>query len=365
MIEKIVCGDCLDELKKLSDKSVDLIFADPPYFMQTSGTLLRPEGKEFNGCDDEWDKFNDLAEYKNFSQTWLKECQRILKDNGSIWIIGSMQCIYILGSIMQELGFWLINDVIWQKTNPTPNFLGTRLNNSHETLIWATKSKKSKFSFNYKTAKELNNENIAPNLFTKGERRQLGSVWKIPVCSGNERLKDENGNKLHNTQKPLELLYRIIAISSKLGDLVLDPFAGTLTTARAAKKLGRGYIVIEKERKYLDIATKELNKIEFENSPIAKASYDIKPAKASMLDMLKTGFFKVGESFYLANKIAILNSDGKLSFDGKIYDMHSLAAKIKNSKADRLNGFKLWRVLRDDELVLIDDVRQKYREAIK
>ncbi|BCX79605.1 DNA methyltransferase [Campylobacter sp. 19-13652] len=363
MIEKIIQGDCISELKKLDNESIDLIFADPPYFMQTSGKLLRPEGAEFKGCDDEWDKFNNLTEYRNFTLQWLKECQRVLKKDGSIWVIGSMQCIYLIGATMQELGFWLINDVIWQKSNPTPNFLGTRLNNSHETLIWAAKSKSSKFAFNYKTAKELNSDVLEPNLFKKGERRQLGSVWKIPVCSGNERLKDKLGNKLHNTQKPEILLYRIIAISSKMGDVVLDPFGGTMTTAAMAKKLGRGYISIEKDERYIHYGKKRISQIEFENSDIANAKWDKKPPKADMKDMIKAGFFISGETFYLNGSKATLLDDGKLEFNTEKYDMHSLAAKIKKTKTTRLNGFKYWKVLRNNELIGIDLIRQKYRDV--
>ena len=222
---KIINGNCIDELKKLPENSVDLIFADPPYWMRTSGVLHRVEGSEFNGCSDEWDnQFECLDDYISFTRNWLEGCRRVLKPNGSIWVIGSMQCIYTIGNMMQELGFWIINDVIWHKKNPTPNFKGTRLNNSHETLIWAAKSSKSKYTFNYKTAKELNKDNVTEEEFQKGVRKQLGSVWRIAVCQGNERLKDKDGNKLHSTQKPQELLYRIINISSKLGDTVLDPF---------------------------------------------------------------------------------------------------------------------------------------------
>lgn len=365
-MNEIIKGDCIEILSKMADNSVDLIFADPPYFMRTDGVLNRPNGSEFDGCDDEWDKFSSNDDYAEFTKKWLSECKRVLKSNGSIWVIGGMQCIYTIGGIMQELGFWFINDVIWHKTNPTPNFMGTRLNNSHETLIWATKSKKSKFTFNYKTAKELNNENIELNLFEKGVRKQLGSVWKMPVCAGNERLKDENGEKLHTTQKPENLLYRIITISSKLGDLVLDPFGGTMTTAAMAKKLGRNFIMIEQNEKYIEFGKKRLEKVEFENSDIAKAKFDEKPIKANLSDMIKAKFFIENEKFYLKNsdKFAILQSNGKLEFNGEIYDMHSLAAKIKNVKANRLNGFDYWFVKRNENLVGIKEIRENYRREI-
>ena len=228
MYNVIINGETIHEMSKLPSESIDLIFADPPYFMQTTGILHRVEGTEFKGCDDDWDKFPSLENYAAFSRNWLAQCQRLLKPSGSIWVIGSMQCIYTLGAIMQELGYWFINDVIWHKTNPTPNFMGTRLNNSHETLIWAVKDKHSKFTFHYKTAKALNSE---------ASGRQMGSVWRFPVCSGNERLKDSSGHKLHSTQMPIAMLERIIAISSNIGDTVLDPFAGTMTTAAAAKPI--------------------------------------------------------------------------------------------------------------------------------
>lgn len=235
MYHKIINGETLSEMKKMPAASIDLIFADPPYWMRTEGVLKRVEGTDYNGCDDQWDQFNSLEDYESFTKNWLTECFRLLKPNGSIWVIGGMQCIYTIGSIMQQLGFWIINDVIWHKKNPTPNFLGTRLNNSHETLIWATKSKKAKYTFNYKTAKELNTDTVDDLDFSRGVRKQLGSVWKIAVCQGSERMKDENGGKLHSTQKPEELLYRVIAISSKKDDIILDPFGGTMTTAAMAK----------------------------------------------------------------------------------------------------------------------------------
>ncbi|RDU58736.1 site-specific DNA-methyltransferase, partial [Helicobacter sp. MIT 14-3879] len=310
----------------IPNDSIDLIFADPPYFMRVEGVLQRPEGSDFSGCDDSWDNaFIDNADYVAFSRQWLKECHRILKQNGSIWVIGSMQCIYSIGGVMQELGFWLINDVIWHKSNPTPNFNGTRLNNSHETLIWATKSKKSKYTFNYKSAKELNCEIID---FEKGVRKQLGSVWRMSVCSGNERLKDSNGKKLHNTQKPLSLLYRILAISSKMGDIVLDPFGGTMTTAVAAKILGRDYIMLEQNEVYIEYGRQRLDSVLFEDSPIARAEFDKKPLRVSLREMIKAGFLSLGEQLHLKNTAfqAYLTSEGKLEFQGQIYDIHTLAA---------------------------------------
>lgn len=360
-MKQIINGDCLIELKKIPDESVDLIFADPPYWMRVEGVLKRPEGTDFQGCNDDWDNiFNSNKDYNDFTYQWLFECKRILKKTGSIWVIGGMQCIYSIGAIMQNLGFWFINDVIWQKSNPTPNFLGTRLNNAHETLIWATKSSKSKYTFNYKTAKELN---IDVSGFEKGERRQLGSIWKIPVCSGNERLKGDNGEKLHSTQKPEQLLYRVIAISSKIGDMVLDPFGGTLTTAAMAKKLGREYITIEQNQYYLKHGIERLQSINFEDSKIARAEFDVKPKRASLSEMIMKGYFYENENFYLKNTLfsAQLLKNGKLFYANNEIDMHSLAAKLKQVKSDRLNGFNFWEVERDGKRIGIDIIREKFR----
>jgi site-specific DNA-methyltransferase (adenine-specific) len=280
----VINGDSLVELKRIPDNSIDLIFADPPYWMRTTGTLKRVEGTDYDGVKDDWDKFESLDEYTDFTKQWLLECHRVLKKDGSIWVIGGMQCIYTIGSIMLEIGYWFINDVIWHKSNPTPNFLGTRLNNSHETLIWATKGPKSKYHFNYKTAKELNREVEKLNLLKEPQKpKQLGSIWKMPVSSGNERLRDNNGNKLHSTQKPEELLYKIIAISSQIGDLVLDPFGGTMTTAAVAKKMGRHFIAIEKEKKYCDYGLERIEKTNTFVGDIENALFDVKPIKASML----------------------------------------------------------------------------------
>lgn len=364
-LNTIIHGNCLEEMKKLPDESVDLIFADPPYWMRVEGVLKRPEGTDFSGCNDTWDnQFQSHQDYELFTEQWLKECHRLLKKNGAIWVIGGMQCIYTIGAIMQKIGFWLINDIIWHKTNPTPNFMGTRFNNAHETLIWATKNKKSKPTFHYKTAKELNGDNVVPEEFAAGKRKQMGSVWRFAVCSGNERLKNELGEKIHSTQKPESLLYRIIALTSSLNDVVFDPFGGTMTTAAMAKKLGRNFLTIEQNNDYVLAGKKRLENITFEDNKIAHAVWDIKPPKASMNDMIKAGFFHEGETFYLKNNVqtAILLSNGKLSYENEIYDMHTLAAKIKGVKAMRVNGFDYWQVKRFEQKISIDTVRSQYRE---
>lgn len=363
--DKIICGDVIEEMKKLPDECVDLIFADPPYWMRVEGVLNRVEGTPYDGCDDPWDnQFETTKDYNDFTRAWLGECKRILKPNGSIWVIGGMQCIYTIGAIMQELGFWFINDVIWYKKNPTPNFRGARLNNSHETLIWAAKSDKARFTFNYKTAKELNTDTVDEEDFKKGVRKQLGSVWRIGICQGRERLRRDNGEKLHSTQKPEELLYRVIAISSNIGDLVFDPFGGTMTTAAVAKRMGRHYLTIEKELEYCQYGERRLSSITPVIGDIEKAVYDEKPLRVTMREMIAAGYFIAGETFYLKDftEGGKLQPDGKLLYDGKIMDMHSCAALVKGSRAKRLNGFKVWYVLRNDGLVNIDAVRESYRK---
>ena len=362
----IINGSCIEELKKLPSNSIDLIFADPPYWMRTAGRLTRVEGTEYDGCDADWDKFETLEQYEEFSREWLSECYRVLKPDGSFWVIGGMQCIFTIGAVMQRLGFWLINDVIWHKKNPTPNFMGSRLNNSHETLIWAAKSKRSKFTFNYKTAKELNVDTVSGKEYASGVRKQMGSVWKFPVCAGNERLKDENGEKLHSTQKPVELLKRVIAVSSKKGDIVLDPFGGTMTTAVAAKALGRQYIMIECDEEYCRCGQKRLDAVTEEDSDISNAVYDIKPRKVTMQEMIAAGFFIPDEWFYFrkGDEVARLTPDGKLDLEGRVMDMHSCAAAAKGSKAARLNGFDHWYVMRDGERVSIAQIREQYRKQL-
>ena len=360
---KIIHGNCLDEMKKIPDNSVDLIFADPPYWMRVEGALYRPSGKEFDGCDDHWDnQFNELEDYETFTRNWLSECRRILAPRGSFWVIGGMQCIYTIGAIMQEIGFWFINDVIWHKKNPTPNFMGTRINNAHETLIWAVKDKKSSYTFNYKTGKELNTDTVSPEEYKKGVRKQLGSVWKIAVCQGDERLKDENGNKLHSTQKPEELLYRIIAISSKLGDFVFDPFGGTMTTAVVAKKMGRNFLTIEMDQKYCEFGAKRVANAQVKIGDIEKASFDTRMPRVSMNEMIDAKYFTVGEKFYFKNtdKFIILETDNKVIYDGSQTDMHSAAALVSGRKANRLNGWEFWYVIRDNKPVSINDIRHKY-----
>lgn len=360
----IIHGNSIEEMNKMDAESVDLIFADPPYWMRTEGELVRVEGTGFDGCHDSWDQFTSFQDYEVFTRQWLMACYRILKPDGAIWVIGSMQCIYTIGAIMQDIGYWFINDVVWHKKNPTPNFMGTRLNNSHETLLWAAKSKHSKYTFHYKTAKELNRDTVTGEEFCQGVRKQMGSVWRMPVCKGKERVKDCDGNKLHSTQKPLELLLRVLAISSSQGDLVLDPFGGTMTTAVAAKILGRDYIMIEKEEKYCQYGEERLAKANYQDTTIAKAELDQKPLRVSIGEMIREGALIEGESFYFktGQALAQLQKNGKLSYKGEVMDIHVCAAKAKGNKAARVNGFDYWYVMRNRKRISIADIREAYRK---
>jgi DNA modification methylase len=249
-INNIYRGDCKEILKNFPDDSIDLIFADPPYFMQLKKELYRPNQTKVEAVNDDWDKFKDFNHYDQFLNSWLPECQRILKPTGTIWVIGSYHNIFRVGKTMQDLGFWILNDVVWIKHNPLPHFAGVRFNNAHETLIWATKNEKcKKYTFNYHLMKKFNNG------------KQMRSDWYIPICNGSERIKDSNGKKAHSTQKPEELLKRIILAATEEGHIVLDPFGGTGTTAAVAKKLNRKWVTIEREEKYCELIEERLKHI--------------------------------------------------------------------------------------------------------
>ncbi len=233
---RVLVGDCLTELQRIPAGSVDLVFADPPYNLQLGNDLTRPDQSRVDGVDDAWDKFGSFAEYDKFTKAWLGECRRVLKPNGALWVIGSYHNIFRVGSILQDLGYWILNDVVWRKTNPMPNFRGRRFTNAHETLIWAAREQQSKYTFHYEAMKIFNDD------------LQMRSDWTLPLCTGPERLKDRNGDKLHPTQKPEALLNRVLLASSNRGDVVLDPFFGTGTTGAGAKQLGRIFIGIERDR---------------------------------------------------------------------------------------------------------------------
>ncbi len=349
-INKIIQGNCIDILKAIQSDSIDFIFADPPYFMQTEGELIRFEGTKFNGVEDEWDKFSSFEEYDKFCFSWLRECQRVLKKNGSICVIGSFQNIFRLGYIMQNLGFWIINDIIWNKSNPVPNFAGTRLCNSHETLIWCSKNKKSKISFNYKTMKHLN------------DNKQEKSVWTIPVCNGNERLKDKNGKKIHSTQKPEALLYKIILSATKPNDIVLDPFFGTGTTGAVAKKMGRNYIGIEKDEKYIKVALERLRNTQDESNDITNLKLEVKPPKVPMKTLVQNNYLKAGDVLYSSKKdkkCKVLENGNVQDFDNEILSIHKMSAKILNKT--NYNGWSYFYVQYKDNFIPLDKLRYIYQ----
>ena len=348
---RIYSGDCIENLVRLPSDSVDMIFADPPYWMQTEGELLRTTGTKFDGVADHWDKFNSYEEYDKFSAQWLKECKRILKPNGSIWVIGSFQNIYRLGYIMQNLGFWILNDVIWSKPNAVPNFGGTRFQNSHETLLWCVKSQKAKYTFNYKTMKHLNSN------------KQEKSVWHIGICIGQERLKDEDGKKCHSTQKPEALLYKIILSSTKPGDVVLDPFFGTGTTGAVAKRLGRNYIGLERETKYIEIAEKRIEKVKLESNLLSNLSLETKPPRVKILKLIETGVLSVGQKLFdkKGTLIGTLTAEGHVDDGTNVLSIHKMAAK--HLRQHNSNGWNYFYVEREGTLKPIDELRYVYQST--
>jgi DNA modification methylase len=257
IVNKIIVGDCLEVMKKIKDNTFDIVFADPPYNMQLQNELYRPNNTKVDAVDDEWDKFNGFGHYDEFSKAWLSEAKRILKKNGTIWVIGSYHNIFRVGNIMQDMGYWILNDIHWIKSNPMPNFRGVRFTNASETLIWAVKDKLAKnYTFNYEEMKKFN------------LGKQMRNDWYFAICNGGERLRDENGQKIHSTQKPLPLLERVILASTKKGDLVFDPFGGTCTTGVAAYKHGRNFTMVEKDEYYVDWALKRFNNFQSQNKLI-------------------------------------------------------------------------------------------------
>ena len=346
---KIINGDSLKELKKIPDETFDLIFADPPYNLQLKKELSRPDRSKVDAVNDKWDQFESFKSYDEFTFEWLKECKRILKKDGTIWAIGSYHNIFRVGTTIQNLGFWILNDVIWNKNNPMPNFRGTRFTNSHETLIWASKSEGSKYTFNYQSLKCLNDD------------LQMRSTWNFPICNGKERLK-KNGKKVHSTQKPESLIHRIILASSNKNDFILDPFLGSGTTAVVSKKLGRNYFGIEKEKYYFDAAKKRL-----EHTIIIKDEYldtlknnRTKP-RIPFGSLVEMGLIKPGTEIYDQKKKvnATIMIDGSIKYQQSEGSIHKVAAKIIG--AESCNGWTFWHYKSGNSLKPIDDLRQRLR----
>lgn len=350
-------GDCRQILNQLPEKSVDLIFADPPYNLQLQKSLFRPNLSEVDAVNDEWDQFEDLSVYDKFTREWLTACKRVLKDTGTIWVIGSYHNIYRVGSILQDLDFWFLNDVVWVKSNPMPNFRGVRFTNAHETLLWCKKSKEQKrYTFNYHAMKMANDE------------KQMRSDWEIPLCTGNERLM-VNGQKLHTTQKPEALLYRVILASSTPGDVILDPFFGTGTTGAVAKKLGRNYIGIEQDAHYIQGAEARLASI---TPPLLLddevfGNYETKRSapRIPFASLLENGLLLPGQLLFFnkqSDKSATVIADGSLRLEnGQRGSIHKMGATISNLPA--CNGWEHW-YFQDEtgELLAIDYLREKVRK---
>jgi DNA modification methylase len=344
---KIILGDCIEKLKEFPANSVDLIFADPPYNMQLQGDLWRPNQTKVDAVDDEWDKFSSFKDYDEFTFNWLKECKRVLKEDGTIWVIGSYHNVFRVGKIIQDLGFWILNDVIWMKTNPMPNFKGTRFNNAHETLIWASKNKISNYKFHYKSMKAFNDD------------KQMRSDWYIPICQGEERIR-VNGEKAHSTQKPEELLYRVILSSTNVGDVILDPFMGSGTTGAVAKLLRRNYIGIEKDKFYKKVAEDRIKKVVPLDEDALLYQIERPKPKVPFGNLIKEGYIKVGEILvdkFKNNKAKVL-ADGTLNYGGDFGSIHYLSARILEQETN--NGWDFWYVIRNGKLKSINDLRYEY-----
>ena len=345
---KIVNGDSLKELKKIPDDTFDLIFADPPYNLQLQNHLIRPDRSKVNAVNDKWDQFESFKSYDKFTFEWLEQCKRLLKKDGSIWVIGSYHNIFRVGKIIQDLGFWILNDVIWNKNNPMPNFRGTRFTNAHETLIWASKSKKSKYTFNYQSLKCLNDD------------LQMRSDWTLPICNGKERLK-KNGKKIHSTQKPEALLHRIILATTNKGDTVFDPFLGTGTTAVVAKKLGRNYYGIEKDKKYIKAAQDRINKAKkIEDNYLDTIQNNRSKPRIPFGSLVELGILKPGTTLFDPKKKinAKIMIDGSIKYKEAEGSIHKIAAKIMGTES--YNGWTYWHCDINGSTVLIDSLRQKF-----
>ena len=367
--DRILQGDCIEQLRALPDACVDVVFADPPYNLQLKGALHRPDDSKVDAVTDDWDKFASFAAYDAFTRDWMQEARRILKPNGTLWVIGSYHNIFRVGSMMQDLGYWLLNDIIWRKSNPMPNFRGTRFTNAHETLIWAARDEKASYTFNYQAMKALN------------EDVQMRSDWVLPICNGGERLKDTAGDKLHPTQKPESLLHRVLLASTQPGDVVLDPFFGTGTTGAVAKKLGRHFIGIEADPKYAEAARARIAAV----APLDADSLDItrSPKQQPRIpfgQLVENGMVKPGTQLFGPARKAQKRVQAQVRADGSVKlgaadararaaamapttgSIHTIGAAAQG--APSCNGWTFWHVKQGDELVPLDTLRQKLREEL-
>ncbi|TPQ48814.1 site-specific DNA-methyltransferase [Prosthecomicrobium hirschii] len=353
-LDRIHIGDCVAEMARMPAASVDLVFADPPYNLQLEGQLHRPDQSRVDAVDDAWDRFDSFEAYDAFTRAWLIAARRLLKPDGALWVIGSYHNIFRVGTILQDLGFWILNDVVWRKTNPMPNFKGRRFQNAHETLIWASRSQEAKrYTFNYDALKAFN------------EDLQMRSDWLIPICTGGERLKSEGGDKVHPTQKPEALLHRVLLASTEPGHVVLDPFFGTGTTGAVARRLGRRFIGIERDRTYAAAAEARIAAVE----PASDAALAVMRGKRAepripFGSLVEQGLVAPGETVQDARgrHKATVRADGSLQSGETTGSIHRVGAVLQD--LDACNGWTFWHVLRDGRPVLIDDLRKTVRDAL-
>jgi modification methylase len=351
--DRILVGDCLEMLAGLPSASVDLVFADPPYNLQLDGDLLRPNNTVVDGVHQAWDKFTDFAAYDRFTRSWLAECRRILKPDGAIWVIGSYHNIFRLGVALQDLGFWLQNDVVWRKVNPMPNFRGKRFTNAHETLIWAGRDQKSRVTFNYESLKAGNDD------------LQMRSDWLFPICAGPERLKDSKGKKTHPTQKPEALLQRILIASSDRGDVVLDPFFGTGTTGAVAKRLGRHWIGIERDAVYAAAAEKRIADVTaLSGSALATQPSRRTEPRVPFGAIIELGMITPGAVLFDERRAfrAEVKADGTLLHGGRQGSIHRVGAEVQGKAA--CNGWTFWHYETGARLKPIDELRAEARKRL-
>ena len=354
-LNSILKGDCVAALEALPDKSVDVIFADPPYNLQLGGALHRPDQSLVDACDDEWDQFASFEAYDAFTRAWLLACRRVLKPNGTIWVIGSYHNIFRVGTALQDLNFWILNDVVWRKTNPMPNFKGRRFQNAHETMIWASRDPNAKgYTFNYDAMKAANDD------------VQMRSDWLFPICSGGERLKGADGKKVHPTQKPEALIARVLMASSKPGDIVLDPFFGSGTTGAVAKRLGRNFVGVEREQVYIDAASARIAAVE----PLSGAELTVMTGKkaeprVAFNTLVEGGLIKPGSILTDARRRhqAIVRADGTLASGGAAGSIHRLGAQVQG--LDACNGWTFWHYDDGQGLRPIDDLRSVIRKGME
>ncbi len=355
---EVLLGNCIDLMNSLPEGCADVVFADPPYNLQLQGELHRPNNSKVDAVDDEWDKFSSLKVYDDFTYEWLKAARRCLKDDGTIWVIGSYHNIFRVGAILQDLGYWVLNDIIWRKSNPMPNFRGRRFTNAHETMIWASKSQKSKYRFNYDSMKGLN------------EDQQMRSDWFIPLCTGGERLKGADGKKLHPTQKPEALLHRVILSSTEAGETVLDPFFGTGTTGASAKKLGRDFIGLEQDPNYAHAARERIKKVTpLLDEELIKTFEKREQPRVPFGWLLEQGYLDAGAVLYDKKKrfSASVRADGQLvsTVPGLKHkgSIHKVGAKLQS--APSCNGWTFWHVEKDGIMIPIDDMRTEIRQGME